>query len=201
MVIKDTIWYAPAAEPRGLHIYLPDNYDSTDERYPVTYFWDGHNLFYDSDATFGKSWGLREFLDGWDKDMIIVGLECSHEGDHRLDEYCPYDANLLGKKIRGEGDETLDWVTRSLKPFIDRKFRTYSSREATAIAGSSMGGLMSLYAVTKYNNVFSKAAFTTVTSIPIPASTSPGEKRKAEPIRTPVTASSLPIQTGRWRNF
>ena len=45
MVIKDTIWYAPAAEPRGLHIYLPDNYDSTDERYPVTYFWDGHNLF------------------------------------------------------------------------------------------------------------------------------------------------------------
>ena len=158
MVIKDTIWYAPAAEPRGLHIYLPDNYDSTDERYPVTYFWDGHNLFYDSDATFGKSWGLREFLDGWDKDMIIVGLECSHEGNHRLDEYCPYDANLLGNKIHGEGDETLDWVTRSLKPFIDRKFRTYPSREATAIAGSSMGGLMSLYAVTKYNNVFSKAA-------------------------------------------
>ena len=158
MVIKDTIWYAPAAEPRGLHIYLPDNYDSTDERYPVTYFWDGHNLFFDSDATFGKSWGLREFLDGWDKDMIIVGLECSHEGNHRLDEYCPYDANLLGNKIHGEGDETLDWVTRSLKPFIDRKFRTYSSREATAIAGSSMGGLMSLYAVTKFNNVFSKAA-------------------------------------------
>ena len=82
----------------------------------------------------------------------------TNEGDHRLDEYCPYDANLLGKKIRGEGDETLDWVTRSLKPFIDRKFRTYPAREATAIAGSSMGGLMSLYAVTKYNNVFSKAA-------------------------------------------
>ena len=212
MVIKDTIWYAPAAEPRGLHIYLPDNYDSTDERYPVTYFWDGHNLFYDSDATFGKSWGLREFLDGWDKDMIIVGLECSHEGDHRLDEYCPYDANLLGKKIRGEGDETLDWVTRSLKPFIDRKFRTYSSREATAIAGSSMGGLMSLYAVTKYNNVFSKAACVSSSIFMVmqplmddiyhsDIDPSPGEKRKAEPIRTPVTASSLLIQTGRWRNF
>ena len=142
MVIKDTIWYAPAAEPRGLHIYLPDNYDSTGERYPVTYFWDGHNLFFDSDATFGKSWGLREFLDGWDKDMIVVGIECSHEGNHRLDEYCPYDANLMGIKIHGEGDETLDWITKSLKPFIDRKFRTYPSREATAIAGSSMGGLM-----------------------------------------------------------
>ena len=90
--------------------------------------------------------------------MIIVGIECSHEGNHRLDEYCPYDANLMGIKIHGEGDETLDWITKSLKPFIDRKFRTYPSREATAIAGSSMGGLMSLYAVTKYNNVFSKAA-------------------------------------------
>ena len=217
MVIKDTIWYAPAAEPRGLHIYLPDNYDSTDERYPVTYFWDGHNLFYDSDATFGKSWGLSEFLDGWDKDMIIVGLECSHEGDHRLDEYCPYDANLLGKKIRGEGDETLDWVTRSLKPFIDRKFRTYSSREATAIAGSSWAG--SCPSTLSPNTIMSSPkrpvsplpsswscslswmTFITATSIPTPASTSPGEKRKAEPIRTPVTASSLPIQTGRWRNF
>ena len=158
MVIKESVWYAPAAEPRTLHIYLPDGYDSTQDRYPVMYFWDGHNLFYDEDATFGKSWGLKEFLDRWNKDMIIVGIECSHEGDHRLDEYCPYDAKLLGKKIHGEGAETLDWITESLKPLIDARFRTYPQREATAIGGSSMGGLMSLYAVTRYNAFFSKAA-------------------------------------------
>ena len=158
MVIKESVWYAPAAEPRTLHIYLPDSYDASDERYPVMYFWDGHNLFYDSDATYGKSWGLREFLDGWSKDMIIVGLECSHEGTHRLDEYCPYPAKLLGTSIQGEGELTLDWLTKSLKPYIDSRFRTWPSREATAIGGSSMGGLMSLYAVTRFNSVFSKAA-------------------------------------------
>ena len=130
MVIKESVWYAPAAEPRTLHIYLPGQYDASDERYPVMYFWDGHNLFYDSDATYGKSWGLREFLDGWTKDMIVVGIECSHEGNHRLDEYCPYDANLLGIDIEGEGDKTLDWVTESLKPYIDSRFRTWPSREA-----------------------------------------------------------------------
>ena len=59
MVIKDTIYYEPAAEDRMLHIYLPDDYDSSGERYPVMYFWDGHNLFSDSDATYGKSWGLQ----------------------------------------------------------------------------------------------------------------------------------------------
>ena len=158
MVIKDSVWYAPAAEPRTLHIYLPDQYDVSGDRYPVMYLRDGHNLFYDSHATYGKSWGLREFLDGWTKDMIIVGLECSHEGNHRLDEYCPYNTKLMGINIQGEGDKTLDWITQSLKPYIDSCFRTWPSREATAIGGSSMGGLMSLYAVTKYNSVFSKAA-------------------------------------------
>ena len=158
MVIKENIWYGPAGEERTLHIYLPDNYNTTDERYPVMYFWDGHNLFFNEDATFGKSWGLKEFLDKWDKKMIIVGIECSHAGTHRLDEYCPYDAKLMGTPIHGEGRQTLDWVTGTLKPYIDGKFRTYSHREATGIAGSSMGGLMSLYAVTMYNSVFSKAA-------------------------------------------
>ena len=115
MVIKESIWYAPAGEPRTLHIYLPDQYDSTDERYPVMYYFDGHNLFWDTDATYGKSWGLREFLDGWNKDMIVVGIECSHEGNHRLDEYCPYDCKLLGIPIHGEGRETLEWITKSLR--------------------------------------------------------------------------------------
>lgn len=158
MVIKENIWYGPASEPRTLHIYLPDSYDASNERYPVMYFWDGHNLYFDSDATYGKSWGLREFLDGWDKEMIVVGVECSHDGNHRLDEYCPYDGRLMDYNIHGEGQQTMDWMTNVLKPYIDVKFRTYREREATAIGGSSMGGLMSLYAVTAYNSVYSKAA-------------------------------------------
>ena len=158
MVIKETIYYSPAAEDRTLHIYLPDDYDSTDAHYPVMYFWDGHNLFFDSDATYGKSWGLKEFLDSWSPGLIIAGIECSHRGEHRLDEYCPYDAELFGNRITGEGRETMEWMTGVLKPYIDGHFRTLPSRETTAIGGSSMGGLMSLYAVTMYNDVYSRAA-------------------------------------------
>lgn len=75
MIIKRDFGYGPEGENRPLHIYLPENYGRTDERYPVTYFFDGHNLFYDSDATYGKCWGLKTFLDQWSKDMIVVGLE------------------------------------------------------------------------------------------------------------------------------
>jgi len=159
MVIKRDIFFEPAMQNRTLHIYLPDNYDHTDERYPVMYFFDGHNLYFDEDATYGKSWGLKAFLDTWEKPMIIVGIECSHEGNGRLSEYCPYDADggFLGH-IRGTGDATLSWMVHTLKPMIDREYRTYSFREATGIGGSSMGGLMSVYGGVKYNQYFSKAA-------------------------------------------
>ena len=86
MIIKQDFWYWPNQANRTLHIYLPDEYNFTEERYPVMYMFDGHNLFYDSDATYGKSWGLKDFLDHWDKKIIIVGMECSHEGDQRLSE-------------------------------------------------------------------------------------------------------------------
>ena len=123
------------------------------------YFFDGHNLFRDSDATYGKCWGLEAFLDGWQKKMIVVGMECGHEGRERLDEYCPYDVRggSLGE-IHGMGGKTMEWIVHEVKPWVDNAFRTYSFREATGIAGSSMGGLMSIYAAAKYNATFSKAA-------------------------------------------
>lgn len=161
MIIKENIFFTPASAERMLHIYLPDDYDSPDtaqERYPVMYFFDGHNLFSDEDATYGKSWGLRSFLEKWYKKMIIVGIECSHVGNERLDEYSPYDGRLGDLQIHGTGKATMDWIVSSLKPSIDSRLRTYSFREATAIGGSSMGGLMALYAVSVYNDVFSKAA-------------------------------------------
>ena len=60
MIIKRDFSYYGVNRP--LHIYLPDTYDQPDERYPVMYFFDGHNLYFDSDATYGKSWGLILFL-------------------------------------------------------------------------------------------------------------------------------------------
>ena len=165
MVIKRDVLFTPAEEIRRLHIYLPDNYLYSNERYPVMYFFDGHNLFFNEDATYGKSWGLKEYLDGWNKDMIIVGVQCSMT--NRLVEYCPYHftKGFLGE-IDGTGKATLEWMVNDLKPMIDAQYRTWSHREATAIGGASMGGLMSLYAVIRHNDVFSKAACLSSTIAP-----------------------------------
>lgn len=159
MVEKFDVLIKPFNLSRTIHVYLPDNYYQSDEQYPVMYMFDGHNLFYDKDATYGNSWGLQQFLNKYDKKMIVVGMECNHEGHKRLDEYCPYslDNSYFGH-IEGTGKQLMDWVIDDLKPVIDQKYRTYPFRECTGIAGSSMGGLMALYTVVMYNDYFSKAA-------------------------------------------
>ena len=155
-----TITQLSGNQKRRCYIYLPDSYRKEPEkRYPVLYMFDGHNVFLDSDATFGKSWGMRDYMQKSKKQLIIVAVECNHEGNKRLEEYAPYsfEAPQLGK-IRGRGATYMNWLVKTLKPYIDENYRTLPDREHTTIAGSSMGGLMSLYAVCAYNHVFQKAA-------------------------------------------
>ena len=71
MVEKFEIMITPFQCMRTIHVYLPDNYNESQEQYPVMYMFDGHNLFFDEDATYGKSWGLKDFLDNYDKKLII----------------------------------------------------------------------------------------------------------------------------------
>lgn len=159
MVIKRDFIYTPKGKNRPLHIYLPDDYYDSGEHYPVMYFFDGHNLFFDGDATYGKSWGLKDFLDSWEKKMIVVGIECGHDGKERLSEYLPYPADKGSwfSEFVPMGDETMRWILEEVKPLIDLEYRTIPFRECTGIAGSSMGGLMALYAAVRYNSWFSKA--------------------------------------------
>ena len=158
MIVKRDFIYTPKGANRPLHIYLPDDYHQSQEHYPVMYFFDGHNLFFNEDATYGKSWGLKDFLDGWGKKMIIVGIECGHDGQERLSEYLPYPAEGRFGQFEPWGEKTMDWIVHEIKPMIDREYRTMPFRECTAIGGSSMGGLMALYAGVHYNRWFSKAA-------------------------------------------
>ena len=147
-------------KPRKAYIYLPDSYAKNPEkRYPVMYMFDGHNVFFDEDATFGKSWGMNKYMVHSKKELIIVGIECNHEGNRRLVEYSPisYNNTELGK-IRGKGNVYMHWLVHALKPYIDRKYRTLPDRNNTIIAGSSMGGLMALYGVTAYNHIFQRGA-------------------------------------------
>lgn len=148
-------------EVRKAYVYLPESYRfEPAKRYPVLYMFDGHNVFFDSDATYGKSWGMKEYMDYTNTQMIIAAVECNHSPDNgRLKEYSPYSFSdpKLGKII-GKGKITMEWMIHSFKRDIDARYRTLPDREHTFIAGSSMGGLMSLYALLEYNRVFSRAA-------------------------------------------
>lgn len=147
-------------KPRRAYIWLPEDYEKQpDKRYPVMYMFDGHNVFFDSDATFGKSWGMAKFMGENPKDLIIVAVECNHEGNRRLVEYAPMTyTNSEHGHIKGKGAVMMNWMVNTLKPYIDENYRTLPDRKNTIIAGSSMGGLMSLYAACHYSDVFSRFA-------------------------------------------
>ena len=145
---------------RGAYVYLPEAAKKRGSRFPVLYMFDGHNVFFDEDATYGKSWGLAEYLDYCDIPLIVAAVECSHDPNGgRIREYSPFDfSNPWLGDVRGTGRDTMEWYVREFKPLIDARFPTLPDREHTFIAGSSMGGLMSLYALAEYNDVFSRAA-------------------------------------------
>ena len=146
--------------PRRAYIWLPASYErEPQKRYPVMYMFDGHNVFFDSDATFGKSWGMAQYMTRSEKELIIVAVECNHMGNSRLQEYSPinFENATLGK-IKGKGRTYMKWLIGELKPYIDENYRTLPDRENTIIAGSSMGGLMALYGCCVYNHVFQRAA-------------------------------------------
>lgn len=158
---KITIPELSGTEERNAYVYLPDSYEENPKtRYPVLYIFDGHNVFFDEDATYGKCWGMKEYMDRTETQMIIAAVECNHSPDHgRLREYAPFSfRDSQCGSITGMGHVTMEWLVHTFKPFIDREYRTLPDRKNTYIAGSSMGGLMSIYAVTQYNHIFRGAA-------------------------------------------
>ena len=112
---------------------------------------DGQNLFNEATSYAGE-WGVDESMDSLRKKSIIVGIDNGQQ--MRMNEYNPYDHPKYGK---GEGKKYVEFIAKTLKPYIDKKYRTKKDASNTMISGSSMGGLISLYAVIKYPCVFGKA--------------------------------------------
>jgi len=151
--LVDSAFFMPQLNrSRRIWVYLPKTYQTSKKRYPVIYMQDGQNLFNEQTAGFGE-WGVDECLDSLQlqtgKEAIIVGID--HGGDKRLNEYNPYDHEKYGK---GEGKLYVDFLVQTLKPLIDKKYRTQPAANSTFIAGSSMGGLISAYAAIAYPSVF-----------------------------------------------
>jgi predicted alpha/beta superfamily hydrolase len=137
---------------RRIWVYLPADYATSHKKYPVIYMHDGQNLFDELTSGYGE-WGVDELLDKMPvKDQcIIVGID--HGGDYRITEYDPYDS----KYGKGRGNDYVDFLAKTLKPYIDKNYRTQKDAGHTTVAGSSMGGLISAYAIFKYPDVFGNA--------------------------------------------
>jgi predicted alpha/beta superfamily hydrolase len=153
--VLDTAFFIPQLNrTRRIWIYLPKGYEYNKKHYPVLYMHDGQNIFDDLTA-FSGEWGVDECLDSLiqagKQACIVVGID---NGPKRLNEYNPFSFRDFGA---GEGDRYLDFLVQTLKPFIDKKYRTLPSKENTVIAGSSAGGLISYYAMIKQPQVFGKA--------------------------------------------
>ncbi|TCJ12579.1 alpha/beta hydrolase [Flaviaesturariibacter flavus] len=152
-IVSDRFYMPQLNRYRRVWICLPKGYESG-RHYPVLYMHDGQNLFEDTTA-FSGEWGIDEAMDTLQAKtggLIIVGID--HGGPKRINEYSPYDMERFGK---GEGAAYTDFLVRTLKPFIDSAYRTRKGRADTYVAGSSMGGLISMYAILRYPNVFGGA--------------------------------------------
>jgi predicted alpha/beta superfamily hydrolase len=153
--VLDTAFYIPQLKRhRRVWIYLPESYASSRKKYPVLYMHDGQNIFDAATSAYGE-WGVDEALDTLGpqyKEIIVVGID--NGADKRLNEYSPYNMEQYGK---GEGDQYVDFLVKTLKPFIDKHYRTKKGEENTFVAGSSMGGLISFHAIMKYPKVFGVA--------------------------------------------
>ena len=151
---------APLAMPgldrqRPLRIYLPRSYQTSERRYPVLYMHDGQNLF-DAATSYAGEWGVDESLDALARshglEVIVVGIDNGQE--KRLSELSPWAHPKYGS---AEGPQYMDFVVQNVKPWVDQHYRTLSDRRNTAILGSSLGGLISHYAVHQYPHIFGMA--------------------------------------------
>lgn len=155
-IIKFNVYSPELKVEKRIRVSLPCDYEIGNINYPVLYMLDAQNLFDEADAYSGE-WGVDEAMDSICKlqllPAIIVGID--HAGEERISEYSPY--AVKGHVTEPKGEAFADFVVNTLKPIIDSMYRTLPQREFTGIAGSSMGGVESMYMVVKYNDVFSKA--------------------------------------------
>lgn len=144
---------------RFISVYTPAGYKENGKSYPVLYMHDGQNVFHDADAIGGASLGLEEYLDDRRLEVIVVAID--QNSAERKNEYCPWVNGQYSRKFLaegstgfgGNGELYMKYIAEKLKPLIDKKYRTIENH--TAMAGISMGGLISAYAACRYPQTFS----------------------------------------------
>lgn len=160
-------------DARNVDVWLPPGYEkNAKKRYAVLYMHDGQNLFNPRESVSGVDWGVDETMtrlikENKIRETIVVGIWSTQK---RMLEFMPqkaFKAPTLSNKLKRKptqistdsgSDDYLRFIVEELKPFIDRTYRTDADQSDTFIMGSSMGALMSLYAISEYPDVFGGAA-------------------------------------------
>jgi predicted alpha/beta superfamily hydrolase len=161
-VLSDDFPVPQLGRTRRVWIYLPPGYATSGARYPVLYLQDGQNVF-DAATSYAGEWGVDEALDSLHRaggpDAIVVGVD--NGGASRMNEYMPW-PSAIGHYGGGEGAKYVDFLVRTLKPYVDAHFRTLPDPAHTGIGGSSLGGLIACDAAFTHPDVFGRVlAFST----------------------------------------
>lgn len=157
-LLKKIPFYSPLLkQERTIRIYLPNNYEQANEEYPVLYMHDGQNVFKDEEAIKGISLRLEDYLIHNELKVIVVAIDLNPE--ERMNEYCPwvigeYSERLTGEpsSLGGKGKEYIEFIVSELKPYIDQQYHT--NKSYSAMAGISVGGLITTYAACTYPHIF-----------------------------------------------
>lgn len=153
-IISEKFEIPQLSTTRRIWIYLPPNYKNSTKKYPVMYLHDGQNLF-DDQTSYAGEWQIDETLNRMTKGKslatIVVGID--HGDEKRIEELSPFKNEKYGG---GKGDLYLQFIIENLKPYIDKNYRTKSSKKFTTLGGSSLGALISVYGAAKYPDVFGK---------------------------------------------
>lgn len=153
--VLDSAFYFPKLDlHKRVWIYLPKDYQQGNKRYPVIYMHDGQDLF-DEATSKGRigplEWGVDEAIDESPYDAIVVAIAHAEDIEQRQNEYFVRPNSHLENPV---GADYLSDIVHTLKPYVDNKYRTLAQKRYTAMAGSSVGGLLTFYAGLLYPNVF-----------------------------------------------
>jgi predicted alpha/beta superfamily hydrolase len=148
-------------ERRAVRVYLPPGYEQSGHDYPVLYMFDGQNLFDRATTAFGMEWGIDETIEhlvraGRTAGVVVVGIDSPDGPWQRYAEYTAWDWMLGGEPVVPDGAATADFLVQQVIPYVQGTYRVAHDRARVGLAGSSMGGYMTLFVGARHTDVFGR---------------------------------------------
>jgi enterochelin esterase-like enzyme len=157
----DVTYLIRAGERRAVRTYLPPGYEHADHELPVIYMFDGQNLFDRTTTAYGMEWGIDETIEslvaaGRFDGVIVVGIDSPSDPWRRYAEYTAWDWMLDGRPVVAEGAVTADFLVEQVIPYVQATYRVAHDPARVGLAGSSMGGYMTLFVGSRHPEVFGR---------------------------------------------